>query len=103
MEIELQSISPISFSMIKLGDTVRIEHKPAKLNEYREKIGPAVDCYLIFKGQTKIGMIPNNFVKNHKDYLKKRVCKISGIDKDQSKISIFLTASEPKSEEPKGL
>ncbi|MDD2840128.1 MAG: hypothetical protein PHY80_03285 [Rickettsiales bacterium] len=101
MEVELQSVSPISFSMVKIGDTVRIEHKPAKLNEYREKIGPAVDCYLVFKGQTKIGMIPNNFVKTHKDYLKKRICKISGIDKDKSKIMIFLNTSEHKPEEPK--
>ena len=103
MEVKLQSISPISFSMIKLGDTVRIEHKPAKLNEYRDKIGPAVDCHLIFKGQTKIGMIPNNFVKNNKDYLRKKVCKISSVDKEKSIISIFINAIEPQPESSKSL
>ena len=63
MQVELTSTSPISFTAIKEGIKLRIKHVPKKINEYREKIGPATDCYLVFKGETKIGMVPSDFFK----------------------------------------
>lgn len=60
--IPLSSVSPISFAMAKEGDTVTIKRKQAKKNEFRgHKIGAASDSYLVFKGITKIGMIPSEY------------------------------------------
>jgi len=58
MDIGLTSISPISFEIVKEGDVALIKIVKAKPNEYVEKFGPPRDCFLVFKGPTKIGMIP---------------------------------------------
>jgi hypothetical protein len=57
-EIQLNSVSPIAFSLCKTGDVVTINLKKARTNEFRAKIGPATDSFLVFKNQTKVGMIP---------------------------------------------
>ncbi len=87
--------------MVKNGETVRIEHKPARPNEYREKIGPAAECYLVFKGQTKIGMIPRDFANEHPKYLRRKVCKISSVDKENKKILVFFNINEQNLEKSK--
>lgn len=57
--IQLASVSPISFALAKEGDLVTIKRKQSKKNEFRgHKIGFSSDSYLVFKGITKIGMIP---------------------------------------------
>ena len=84
--------------MIKSGEMVRIEHKPPRRNEYREKIGPPSDCYLVVKGQTKIGMIPTSFVKVHPELLKRKLCKIQEVDKLKQLITITFEASIEKKE-----
>lgn len=90
IDVNLKSISPLSFEVIKIGEKLRVEHKPAKINEYREKIGPARDCYLVFKGNTKIGMIPSDFCAENILYLKSKFCKVSSMNKEKSLISITL-------------
>ena len=60
MIIELTSLSPVSFMLAKVGDKVEIKVKKPNKNEFRGSIGTAVDVFLVFKGQTKIGMIPTN-------------------------------------------
>jgi len=55
---QLKSVSPIVFSLAKEGDKVLLRRNKPKPNEYRDKIGPAVETILVFKGRTKIGMIP---------------------------------------------
>jgi hypothetical protein len=90
VKVQLSAVSPIAFSMVKSGDMVRIEHKPPRPNEYREKIGPPSECYLVVKGQTKIGMIPPTFVKDHLEFLKRKVCKIQEVDKSKQLIMITL-------------
>jgi hypothetical protein len=90
MEVQLESVSPISFLIARIGELVRIQHKPAKVNEYREKIGPAVECYLVVKGQTKIGMIPSEVVRNHKELLRRKNCRISRIDQANSLIMVVI-------------
>ena len=45
-----------------------------------EKISPANECYLVFKGQTKIGMIPSDVAIHHKDLLIRKSCLITQID-----------------------
>lgn len=91
VKIQLTSVSPVSFSVAKEGDRARIEHKPPRRNEYREKIGPPTDCYLVFKGQTKIGMIPKDFVDSHKDLLRRRVCLIKEMNPQKSLVVISFS------------
>jgi hypothetical protein len=93
MEIELTSISPISFEMVKPGDIALIKVVKAKSNEYREKIGPAKDCYLVFKGPTKIGMIPLKIATEELQLSATRKCSITFVDKASSKISISVSST----------
>ena len=63
MQVELISISPVSFELARIGDLVAVRKKKPKNNEYRGNLESPTDAFLIFKGVTKIGMIPNDFVK----------------------------------------
>ena len=66
MKIKLASLSPLSFEAVKLGDKVSLRVRGANKNEYRDKIGAAQDVFLVFKGQTKIGMVPKRIgAENH--------------------------------------
>jgi len=88
--VDLTSISPIAFSLAKVGDAVEVKKKLPKTNEFRgEKIGAASVSYLIFKGITKIGMIPQDFVQAHGSILKKRG-RISKLDPTNQAIQIIL-------------
>lgn len=91
MEVQLKSISPLSYMMVKEGERVTIQYRPPRPNEYREKIGPASECYLVFKGETKIGMIPKEIIISHKNLLKKRNCRVAKIDKSKSILTILLS------------
>ena len=88
--IQLTSVSPFSFIIAKEGDRARIEYKPPRKNEYREKIGPAVDCYLVLKGQTKIGMIPRSFAETNKIFLKRKVCLIKEMNQKELLVVVSL-------------
>jgi hypothetical protein len=90
MEVSLIALSPMSFLAVKEGDNLKILHKPPRHYEFREKIGPAIEYYLVFKGQTKIGMIPSAFVNKNKNLLDKKSCKIVSIDKEKSSIVIDI-------------
>ena len=61
MLIELTSLSPISFMLTKVGDSIEIKVKKPNKNEFRGSIGSAIEVFLVFKGPTKIGMIPTTF------------------------------------------
>jgi hypothetical protein len=93
MDIELTSISPISFEIVKEGDIALIKIVKAKPNEYREKIGPPKDCFLVFKGPTKIGMIPLKVATEELQLIASRKCLISIVNKAANKI--FISMSRP--------
>lgn len=63
--------------MAKEGDKAVVKKNPAKRNEYRDKIGPAAEAFLVFKGETKIGMIPHEFIAKMVDTPFKKVCRIA--------------------------
>jgi hypothetical protein len=92
MKIELTSTSPISFSYIREGQKLRVKHIPKKPNEYREKIGPPSDCYLIFKGTTKIGMIPSTLTNNH-DFQQSKFCTVLEINKEKKQIIVEINST----------
>lgn len=70
LEIKLLSTSPLSFEVAKLGDTVEIRYSPPKKNEYRASIGRSLGGFLVFKGQTKIGLIPKDIVTEYSELIK---------------------------------
>lgn len=73
MEIKLTSLSPLSFEFAKTGDVVSLVRKKANKKEFRSSIGAAVDSILVFKGQTKIGMIPIKIGEENATYLADKV------------------------------
>ena len=73
LEIKLSSLSPLSFEFAKVGDTVSLVRKKANKKEFRSSIGAAVDSILVFRGQTKIGMIPIKTGQDYADYLVDKV------------------------------
>lgn len=91
MDIELASLSPMSFEAVKEGDIALIKCVKAKTNEYREKIGPAKDCFLVFKGPTKVGMIPLKVATDDLQLTASRKCLISKVDKSANRICISIT------------
>lgn len=90
MRVQLTSVSPVTFMIAKEGDIVTIQHRPPRLNEYREKIGAAAECYLVFKGKTKIGMIPKKFAQENKKFLVKKNCRIVKIDHEKAVLVVEL-------------
>lgn len=73
LEIKLSSLSPLSFEFAKVGDTVSLVRKKANKKEFRSSIGAAVDSILVFRGQTKIGMIPIKIGEENAQYLADKV------------------------------
>lgn len=88
--IELIAISPIAYSLLREGETLRVELKAAKKNEYREKIGPAIEYHLVMKGVTKIGMIPTSFITKNPHLSKIRKCSILKIDQKKNIIEVII-------------
>ena len=88
-KIVLTSVSPIAFSFAKVGDVLEVRKKLPKTNEFRgEKIGAASVSYLIFKGITKLGMIPTDFVTKNENLKIKRRCKLTRLDQASQLIEI---------------
>ena len=81
MEIKLASLSPLSFEFAKVGDVVALKRKIANKKEFRSSIGAAVDSILVFRGQTKIGMVPIKISDENGAYLaEKTTAKVSQVD-----------------------
>lgn len=93
-EITLESISPIAFDMCKVGDIVIIRLKNPKFNEFRSKIGPATVSFLVFKNQTKIGMIPTNIIRATSEIIfKNKKARLIAMNQKDNIIKIKLLES----------
>ncbi len=77
--------------LAKVGDVVDIKIKKPNKNEFRGVIGNAVDVFLVFKGQTKIGMIPINIDTSNLDLKKNRNGKIEDMNLITKKIIIKIS------------
>jgi len=89
MEIKLASLSPLSYEFAKAGDTVLLRRKIANKKEYRGSIGAAVDSILVFRGQTKIGMIPIAVSESSAAYLAdKASAKVTKVDASKKTLLI---------------
>jgi hypothetical protein len=80
--------------LAKEGDWVEIRRKPPNLKEFRGTLEAATESFLVFKGQTKIGMIPADFFKKHEKSKLKNKCKITKMDQTTSIIFIELVKIE---------
>ena len=90
IEIQLGAISPVSYLLAKDGDLAQIKAVTPRIGEYRDKIGAAEEAYLVFKGDTKIGMIPRKVVaKIGKDSITRK-CRIVRMIKEDNVIVIRL-------------
>lgn len=94
MEVKLDSVSPIAFEMIRAGSQVRLQFRPSNRKEYREKIA-ARDCYLVFFGSTKIGMIPIAFSRQHGSDLRGMAWHVKDVDAGKKLIKIVGAKLEP--------
>jgi hypothetical protein len=89
VEIQLISISPIAFSVVKIGDIGVVQRKRPRAGEFRgDKIGGGTTSYLIFKGVTKIGMLPVDVVQKIGESAIKRRCRIKSVDEGKGLIII---------------
>ncbi len=89
-QVELTAVSPVAYILAKEGDKGLIKRSAPRLNEYRDKIGPASEVFLVFKGETKLGMIPRDFMQRFAGIPLKNVCKIVRMDKKSDKLIVQL-------------
>lgn len=90
LDVKLEAVSPVSFLAVKPGERLRVRHKAAKLNEYRDKIGPPSDSLLIFKGETKIGMVPAKVTRSIPPTERPKYCRVVSVDSARAIILIRL-------------
>ncbi|MCG2594587.1 hypothetical protein LZ009_17555 [Ramlibacter sp. XY19] len=62
MEIKLDAISPVVYSLMRAGALAEVRRQLANKNEYREKIPTVQDTFVVFRGVTKVGIIPRDKV-----------------------------------------
>ncbi len=94
VDIMLVSISPICFALAKEGDLLVIREKKPKANEFRHSIGAPTQSFLVFKGNTKIGMLPPVIVdKVGRDKVGNR-CRIVRMSKPDNVIVVSLLVSK---------
>jgi hypothetical protein len=93
VKVQLEAISPVSFMVVRRGDILRIQKKKPKPNEYRDKIGPPTESYLLFKDTTKIGIISERVSKTIPSLSTKKYCRVVEIDGPSGTIIVQLAPS----------
>ncbi|MCF8197090.1 MAG: hypothetical protein K9J38_13900 [Polynucleobacter sp.] len=92
MFINLTSISPIAFELAKVGDVVSIKKKAPNAREFRGSLEKPVDAFLVFKGVTKVGMIPSATSNNIENISQIRRAVIQSMDVSIKQIAIYIDA-----------
>ncbi len=91
MLINLSSVSPVSFLLAATGDRLSIKKKLPNKFEFRGSLGKATTMYLVFKGKTKIGIIPPNYINEFElIFTNKRTCTVKNIDAEKKIIIIEI-------------
>ena len=93
MEIELGALSPMSFVRAKEGDLLRVKRTLPKHGEYRGTIGAAVEGLLVFKGETKIGMIPREYISRFGIASIGKACRVVKIDSPRKVIAVEISVA----------
>jgi len=79
MDVKLDSVSPLAFDLVRKGQPVRLQFKKSDKREYREKI-QARDCFLVFRGQMKIGIVPIKLSQERADAFRTGIWRIKDVD-----------------------
>ncbi len=91
LKTELDSLSPLSFQSLKVGDLLSLKKQLPRKNEFRQSIGKPTESTLVFKGVMKVGMLPIRFVVEQESGLThKRICRVLEIDADTKKIIVEI-------------
>lgn len=90
MKIDLTQISPVAFLLISEGDKGEVRKVSPKTGEYRGNIGSPKASMLVFKDDTKIGMIPHEVIIKHGIDSIETTCVIVSIDKENNIISVEM-------------
>ena len=88
MSISLSAISPVAFELAKVGDLVSIKKKPPNKSEYRGSLEAPREVFLVFKGVTKVGMIPGRVSDQLPDLENIKTARIIAMDKSKTLIQI---------------
>ena len=88
MLISLSAISPVAFELASEGDLVFIRIKTPNKAEFRGTLEAAKDVFLIFKGVTKVGKIPENIANTLSDLIRVRKGRIVMMDRSKNLIQI---------------
>ena len=90
-EITLTSTSPLSFESVKVGDRLGVAFSPPKPNEYRSKIGKAQGGFLLFRGQTKVGMIPRKVVESSSQaFSEAKTATVVVVDSEKKRLVVLI-------------
>jgi hypothetical protein len=89
-EIRLESVSPVVFMLVKVGQLAQVRQQMAKKNEYREKIPRVAESLLVFIGNTKIGMIPGDIVLTRGAESLIGKCRIVRMSKEDNVVGVRL-------------
>lgn len=74
----------------RVGGVLRIRARKARLNEYRDAIGGAKDSYIVFKGETKMGIIPASKMEETPNFENIKACRVVSVDKARQEIVVEL-------------
>jgi hypothetical protein len=96
MEVKLEAISPIVFSLMKAGNVADVRQQIANKNEYREKIPVVQDTLVVFRGITKVGIIPRDKVATlgAKAFIGK--CRIVTMDLSTNTVIVEFPQKRPQ-------
>ncbi len=93
IQVSLGSISPVAFSVVREGDVVEIKIKKPSATEFRgQGIGAGVKTYLVFKGITKVGMIPVKIADSLEPGVIKKRARVKIVDGSKKVIVIEFAA-----------
>lgn len=97
MEVKLEAISPVVYSLMKVGAVAEVKRQMAKKNEYREKIPIVHDTLVVFKGITKVGIIPRDKVSQLGANYFIGKCRIVAMDQSTSTVVVEFPQKRPQS------
>lgn len=86
MLIVLTEVSPVSFLMASECNWLKIRKTVTKCGEYIDRIDSNHNGFLVFKGKTKIGMIPHT--NNYK--IDTERCQIVKMNKNKNIIVVRI-------------
>lgn len=88
MEVKLEAISPVIYSLMKPGVVAEVRRQKANKNEYREKIPVVQETLIVFRGNTKVGIIPRDKVAEFGSQVFIRKCRIVKMDQSTNTVIV---------------